>query len=201
MTYRFKLNTFKQPVTLCVVDQRLEVLNDEQEVVRQIRLRDIRKIREYDGFKATDPVKGSYSVKYCKLYTNGQPALHIRNGSPTGSDGKLRDTATNQDEAYQRFLTELKGAVSHINPKNPFTTGWLLASTAWWLVALLGMVFFAFGIGGFLMDEFTTALFIALFCFGIGTLLIISGVSLGRNYWPKSTTPDWNPERKGTRPR
>ena len=190
MTYRFKLNAFNKPVTLCLIDQKLEVLNDEQDVVRQIKFQDIRKVREYDGFKATDPEKGSYLVRYCKLNTNNQPALYIRNGSHTGRDGKLRDTATNQNEAYQLFLTELKRAVSNINPKTAFTTGWLLASIAWWLIALLGTALFAFGIAGFFMDPFITAFFIALFCFSIGTLLVVTGVTLGRSYWPKSTNPN-----------
>lgn len=188
MDYRFKLNAFKKPVTLRLSERMLEAVDEGGQVARQVELGAIQAFREYESFQGIDGTSGTYPIKYCKLFVKGNKALSIRNGFYVGNYGKMRDVATNQETQYTAFLTELKRGVASVNPKAPFVSGWLLASLAWWTLALLGIGFLAMGVGGFFMDSLRTALLIALFCFPVGGILLFSGFVFGRSYWPKRVT-------------
>jgi hypothetical protein len=187
MEFTFRLTGFHSPQTLRIRDEALDILDEAKQCQQSIPWHSVRKLQEYDGLSTVDPDRGPFDSKYCRVFAKGV-TVSFRNGYHLYPSGKMGETATNLTTEYDAFLRELVRSIAAVKPDTPITSGWLLASLAWWGVALLGVGCLAMAVGAFFYDDWLTALGLSLFFIPVGGMTVFAGSVFGLGYWPKRTT-------------
>lgn len=171
-----------------LTNDKLELSDKTRKIKREIALSEIRTIHLYGAALSRTPENVRHSSEICKLAVRTGRPVYIRSGTYLRPASKIGEVVIDQKDDYDTFLAELKLGVCKINAAATVVSGSLPASLTGWLGVPLGLAFLALAVGGFVMDEFLTAVGIALFSIPAGLFLIVGGYIMGTTYWPKYTT-------------
>ncbi|MEM7282708.1 MAG: hypothetical protein AAF438_13890 [Pseudomonadota bacterium] len=187
-TYVCKLAALSAPTKLCLSERELRVYkktNDSFEESKVISLKDVRLLRQFREIHAIDEKSGEFELQRLVLYTQDKNRVDISSGYVTGNRGRFLVEATNQESDFLVFTNRLKERINEENPAAKFQSGWLAASVAWALVAMLGIGLLALGVAFVLFeDNWLSALLPMIFSFLFGGALTWVGFGLARSYYP-----------------
>ncbi len=188
LVYEFKLAALSAPMKLCLTDNDLRVYKNTKDGFEQkkvVPLKDVWLMQQFREVHAVDETTGEFNMQRFVLITQDKNRVDVSSAYVTGNRGRFLVEAKNQESEFLAFKEALKTRLCQENPGAKLQSGWLMASVAWALVAMLGIGLLAVGVALVLFEEsLLSALLPMLFSFLFGGTLTWLGVGLARSYFP-----------------
>ena len=192
LVYEYKLAALSAPIKLCLTENQLRVFKETNRGFEQskvLSLEHIDLMRQFREVHATDSAMGGFNMQRIVVFGRDQDRVDITSAYITGNKGRFLMEGRNQEPDFLAFIQLLKERICKYNPTAKFQSGWLAASLAWALVALLGVGLLILGVAFVLFEkDWVSALLPTVFSFVFGGVLTYVGFGLARAYFP-STVP------------